>query len=518
MAVSNTNNTTNAPSFSYLQAKNKIGGLVSGMDINSVMEKLMKAESSQMEKLQQQKQKYEWKRDSYRDVNLKLSTFEKSAFTDYGLKSAWNAKTVSASNSSVSGVATATASGSLTISEAELATAGQKIVAMPTSTIDNSQITANSTMASMGVGQNGSFTIKAINEKGTYTEKTIEFKTTDKVSDVMSRINMSGVGVTALVSGNQLSLTANTEGTGAEGSINVTSDSEGVFQKLGLLSGNTGDVTAGATEGKNGYIVANGVKIEGTSNKYSISGYQLTINKQIQTTDVPSKITSTVDSSKVVDKVKAFVKSYNDLIADISKRTSEKKNISYQPLTEAQKSEMNEEEIVKWEEKAKAGLLRGDSSLNKVISNMRSTLSNFGSTGSGSTDMLSKIGITTSKTWSEGGKLELDEDKLLKALESDPEVVSRIFTDDSTTGSVGIIDKLRKTAQEAVNSIKKTAGSTESVSESTYSLGSSILSIDDKIDSWKDRLKRIEERYWSQFSTMETAVQKANSQSSIFAG
>ena len=92
-SVNNTTNTSTTSSYSYLQYKNKIGGLVSGMDVDSIMEKLMKAESAQMEKLQQQKQKYEWKRDAYREVNTALDSFQKGIFDNYGLKSSWNAKT-----------------------------------------------------------------------------------------------------------------------------------------------------------------------------------------------------------------------------------------------------------------------------------------------------------------------------------------------------------------------------------------------------------------------------------------
>lgn len=625
------NNTSTQSAFSYLQYKNKVSGLVSGMDIDSIMEKLMKAESAQMEKLQQQKQKYEWKRDAYRDVNTKLSTFEKNIFTDYGLKGSWNMKNVGVSNDSLSAIATASANGTLDITEAKLATAGQKVVTMggietatgklsdlnitstdgkfsfkvdngATQTISYSKddtiesftqklnasgafdavvkngelsikpkgnvttvdsegpysstfasklgftmtgssisgeakrtidtttsgatITADSTVSSLGLS-NGKFTIKAINEKGEYTTKEIAYKATDKISDVMTKINSSGVGVTAVVSGNQLSLTANTEGTGADGAINITSDNNGLFQKLGVLDGKTGDVTSGAgsKEGSSGYIVANGVKIEGKSNQYTVSGYQVTINKNINIgtdgnalkADDPNrvagtKVSSTTDTDKIVDKVKKFVDSYNELIADLGKQTSEKKKTGYAPLTDAQKSEMTKDEIEKWEAAAKEGLLKGDTTINRVLSDMRSTLSNY---GSGGEDMLAKIGITTSKSYKDNGKLEIDEDKLKAALSNDPDVVSRIFTGDGN-GNDGIVSKMRTTAQNAVKTIQKTAGSATSESEATYSLGKTIMSLDNKIDDWKDRLKGIEERYWKQFSAMENAIQKANSQSSIF--
>lgn len=615
-SVNNTTSASTTSSYSYLQYKNKIGGLVSGMDVDSIMEKLMKAESAQMEKLQQQKQKYEWKRDAYREVNTALDSFQKGIFDNYGLKSSWNAKTVSASSSAVSATATSAASGTLNISEAKMATAGSKVLTMGTTalselsltatngkfefevngekqsisyskdetidslvnklnatgaftadikagtsgnqtlnvtskenvklldssdaystafanklgllvkdgsvssgttsskSISSPAITADSSIASLGL-TDGTFKIKAINEKGEYTEREIKYSASDKISDVMSRINTSGVGVTAIVSGNKLSLTANIEGTASDGAINITADDNGLFQKLGVLSGNTGDLTTGigATEGTKGYIVANGVKIEGTSNKYTVSGYQLTINENITSSNAAAKISSTTDTDKIVDKVKEFVETYNGLIKDLNTRVSEKKKVGYDPLTDAQKAEMKDTEIEKWEKAAKEGLLKGDSTLNTVLSNMRTTLSTY---GNGSEDMLFKIGITTSKTYTDNGKLEIDEDKLRKALSDDPDIVSRIFTGDSSTGAEGIVSKLRTTAQSAVATIKDTAGSENSSSDITYTLGKTITSLDDKITDWKDRLKDIEERYWNQFSAMETAIQKANSQSSIF--
>ncbi|WP_010286846.1 flagellar filament capping protein FliD [Kurthia massiliensis] len=644
VTTNNTNSASSTPSFSYLQYKNKIGGLVSGMDIDSIMEKLMKAENAQKEKLQQQKQKYEWQRDAYREVNTKLKTFEENALTSYGLQSSWNAKTVTTSNSAVSATATASANGNLSIEKASLATAGKTIASLSnvvsssgkvsdlgvtstngkfsfsvdggdTQTIEYSKddtldslitklnntgvfeasiaegkitvktkegrnvnvndtdgpyssefakklgftvdassnslstsgsktiltqqgVTADTTLAQMGL-KDGSFKIKAISENGEYVTKEISYKATDKLSNVMNKINASGVGITAIVSGDKLSLTVNTEGAGKDnlGAMNVEEDVNGLFKKLGLLSGQTGDLTAGtataiASKGEDGSITVNGVEIKGTSNKYSISGYNLTINKSFDSTastnpDEVTKISATTDTDKIVDKVKEFVKSYNELIADITARTSEKKNTSYSPLTDAQKSEMTTDQITKWEDLAKKGLLKGDSTLNTVVSNMRQTLAEYNTytlSADGKdkiytknpTDVLYKIGITTSSTWSDGGKLEIDEDKLKKALTDDPDIVSRIFAGDSSNGKDGIIASLRKTAQNAVTTIKDKAGSETSSADNTYSLGKTISSLKTKIDDWTDRLKDIEERYWNQFSAMEKAIQKANSQTSIF--
>lgn len=600
--VNNMNNTSNTStsSYSYLQYKNKVTGLASGMDIDSLMEKLMKAESAQMEKLQQQKQKYEWKRDAYREVNTSLSAFEKGIFDNYGLSKNWAAKNVTSTSTAISATANSNAAGNLTITEATVATAGQKVssgatladlsfsatngtftykvdgqeksiaysktdtfdslakklnatgdfevtvtngsngASINTKLVKNIEATGNNlvflnklrltdgkattgpgnqlvsgklaftestTMSELGLTDGGEFTIKAINEQGKYTEKTIKYSATDKISNVMSRINGSGVGVTALAANGKLSLSANSTGTGAEGSIKISADGNKLFEKLGLA-----DATGKVAEGTNGSMVVNGVKMESTSNKYNVSGYTVNVTNNIAATDAPAKISSTTETKTIVDKVKEFITTYNGLIEDLNKRVSQKKNLSYQPLTDAQKAELKDDEIKKWEDKAKEGLLKSDATLNKVLSDMRSTLSNY---GSGSEDMLAKIGITTSKTWTDNGKLELDEGKLTKALEEDPNIVSRIFVGDKENNREGIVASLRTTAQNAVKDIEKTAGKASSA-EDSYTLGKNLKDVNTKIDDWKDRLKGIEERYWKQFAAMEAAIQKANSQSSIF--
>lgn len=639
------NDSASKVAYSYLQYKNKIGGLVSGMDIDSLMEKLMKAESAQMEKLQQQKQKYEWQRDAYREVNTTLSSFEKGIFDDYGKQSSWNAKTVSNSASDkINVTATANAAGNLNITSATLATAAtvtntyaqdinytatQKLSELGVTTTsgefkfttssgdetieyskddtvdsfitklngagidarvengklivstdmkvndtdsknfisnlgldlqtDNSlkmvdgkaasknlySMTNSSKISALGL-TDGTFKVVGLNSEGTdFVEKEISFKATDTVESVLNKINNSGVGITAVMSGSSISLTSNTAGEGIEGKVmGVTEDSQGVFKKLGFFSktssNNDGIFDTGDT-GKNGSLTVNGVTINQSSNTYNISGYKLEINQEIPAGS-NVKITSTNDVDTVIDKVKAFVETYNGLIKDLNAKVTQKKNVDYSPLTDAQKAEMTTDEITKWEEKAKAGLLKGDSNINAALSSMRQTLSAYNtytmvdkvdengnpvldSSGKqvkekkytpNNSDVLFKIGITTSTSYSDNGKLEINEDKLRKALEEDPDIVSRIFTGDSATGAEGVVSQLRTAAKNAVSNIEVTSGKATSTSEKSYSIGRTISDLSTKIDDWKDRLKDIEERYWKQFSAMETAIQKANSQSSIF--
>ncbi|MDC7286087.1 flagellar filament capping protein FliD, partial [Bifidobacterium thermophilum] len=79
---------------------------------------------------------------------------------------------------------------------------------------------------------------------------------------------------------------------------------------------------------------------------------------------------------------------------------------------------------------AKSGLLRSDQQLNGLLSKMRMDFYTPLSTSSSEYNQLAAIGITTTKNYLEGGKLEINEDKLKEALEKDPEGVFNLFAAD----------------------------------------------------------------------------------------
>lgn len=509
-SVNSTASSTAKTTYSYLQYKNKVGGLVSGMDIDSIMEKLMKAESAQMEKLQQQKQKYEWTRDAYREVNTNLSSFRDGLWNDFGTSDKWNTKTATSTSSAVSATATNSASGNLSIDVAHVATAASLTTTM------QSGVTSSTTM-----GTNGSFTMSSLKSDGTLDGGVkISYLATDTVDSVLQKINQT-TGVSAIVLGDQISFTNKNTGL-ATTSMKVTNDTNELFTKLGLTLDKNPDLTSIAgqytfdsqgtnfKQGTNADYTVNGIRQQPASNKFTVSGYEIELKDSTNST---ASISSTTDTDSLVNKVKSFIDTYNGLIKDLNTRASEKKNVDYPPLTDAQKSEMTEDQITKWETKAKAGLLKNDENINTTLYSMRTTLSQYGSK---SGDTLYKIGITTSKEWSDNGKLEVDEEKLRKAIEDDPNILTRIFNGNSATGEKGVIAELRSSANTAISNIEQTAGKATSTSDSSYSLGKMISGLDTKISDWKDRLKDIENRYWNQFSAMEQAIQKANSQASIF--
>lgn len=505
---------TNSTSFSYLSTTgNRFTGLASGMDIDSIVEKLMKAESAKMEKLQQQKQKYEWQRDAYRGINVKLEAFRTEAFDKYK-PSTFSTKSVSVSDSSkVSVTASSSAAGSLEISSVKLAKAARLKIDLKNSPADGS-----ATLKSLGLNADqGKLTFNVLQKDGSMKETEIEYQGTDTIDQLVSKINNSGAGLTAIFGNGQLSLSTSSTGAGTvdEGpSLQVLSDTGNLFESA--KDPNTGEIAA---NGVNAEYTVNGITKTSQTNSFSELGYSITLNKEFNETDGVVSISSTTDTQSVIDQVKSFVELYNGLIESMNTPIKERKDYNYQPLTDAQKAAMSEDEIKKWEEKAKQGTLRNDTAISSVVSNMRTALYSIGTDKDSKYNTLFNIGITTSAEYKDGGKLVIDEKKLKAAIEANPEVVSDLFTRSAgTNGSDdkgGLITQLREVAKTGIDTIAAKAGKEGAVANS-YTLGKTIISVEDRISTWKDKLKSIEERYFKQFSAMEAAIQKANSQSSLF--
>ncbi|KPB05643.1 flagellar filament capping protein FliD [Bacillus sp. CHD6a] len=99
----------------------RLTGFQSGLDINQMVSDLMKAQRMPMNKLTQQKQLLEWKRDDYRETNRLLNDFRNLSF-DMTLQRNYSQKNVTSSNDKVTATASSSASNvSYTLSDVTIA-------------------------------------------------------------------------------------------------------------------------------------------------------------------------------------------------------------------------------------------------------------------------------------------------------------------------------------------------------------------------------------------------------------
>ncbi|WP_373163185.1 flagellar filament capping protein FliD [Agathobaculum sp. Marseille-P7918] len=279
----------------------------------------------------------------------------------------------------------------------------------------------------------------------------------------------------------------------------------------------------------------NGVKTTLTSgtNTFDIDGFKVTANGTFEATNESERVTfdKKVDADKIVDAVKSFVEDYNKVLAEINEQYStqpDHKN-EYKPLTDDQKADMTEKQIEEYETKAKEGLLFGDNDLGGLSNGLRFVFSNLD---------LDAIGVSVSTSYSDKGKITLDETKLRSALASDPDAVAEAFTapleqkqvtnsdgttswvDDTSSG--GAMSRLKVQLDKYAATTGATKGILIEKAGSQYSpmallqntLQDKIDSYDDVIDTLTDQLNDKIDFYTSKFSKLEALIAQMNSQSS----
>ncbi len=292
----------------------------------------------------------------------------------------------------------------------------------------------------------------------------------------------------------------------------VTGLTEGQYIENGTLYNADGSVAG------SGYTYAeDGVAANATTASGILVGKDGSVQKFDGKADT---ITVSQDTDKMMDGIKEFVDEYNKLVKTLNDYLDEDASYrDYQPLTAAQKKEMSEREIELWEEKAKEGLLRRDSTIETFLQQMRTALYQKPSSGGYA---LYELGIETG-AWETKGQLTFTTDgeaKLRQMLETDPSGVMKLFTDKEEGLAVKLNDIINKTAKVSSGSpgtLVQIAGVKGAATDKDNSIYDQIKAIDDKIAALKRTYEAEKTRYWKQFNTMEQLISQMNSQSSYLA-
>ena len=361
--------------------------------------------------------------------------------------------------------------------------------------------------------------------------KTIEVNKDMTISEMMRAVNNSGAGVTMTYQSNSgtFSLTANNSGDGFKIDIQDTNGSlmASVFGADGSSTTYTTDVDGGTSvqdpdsgvvrignfvEGKDAIFEFDGVAMARNSNTISQDGLTMTFTN---TTDQAETLTVNRNTDQIVDGIKGFIEEYNALLDKINGLVdADAEYRDYAPLTDAQKKEMTEKEIEKWEEKAKTGLLRRDNVLESFLQSMRSVLYER---PADSAYALYDLGIDTGD-YTQKGKLFMDADgeaKLRAALESNPDEVAKLFTSEDGIGNKmnDILNGVASTSSGSPGTLVQIAGVKGGASEASSDYNQRLSEIEQKIKNLKNAYELEKNRYWSKFNAMEKLVSQMSSQS-----
>ncbi|PTR46442.1 flagellar hook-associated protein 2 [Geobacillus thermodenitrificans] len=482
----------------------RISGLASGMDIDQIVKDLMRAERMPLDKLYQKKQLLEWQRDDYRSMNTLLQGLDDYLFSNITLQSSMLKKTVSSSNESV---VTATAGSSA----ANVATTMQ-VNQVATSAVWLSDAGARVDKASFSIAADVTLTINVTNGDGTTKQAAITVKQGTTLDGVIAQLNSNlDLGVSAFYDEQTGRVSIMKKDTGAQASL-VLADQATVdfFAQLGFTNTAAGQELTGKTAGKDAQVTINGLTTTRSANTFTINGVTYTLKGTGAAT-----VSVATDVDAMFNAIKGFVDKYNDTIDKINAKLKEERYRDYPPLTDEQKEAMTEKQIELWEEKAKSGMLRGDSILSSALSKMRMNLYTKveGANIPSGFSQLAQIGITTSSNYLDGGKLIIDETKLREKIKENPDAVYQLFNQNGATDAEkGIARRLRDTIKDTIGKIEQKAGKTIWTNQQ-FAIGRDLNEIDEQIDRFEDRLQQIEDRYWRQFTAMEEAIQRANQQS-----
>ena len=378
------------------------------------------------------------------------------------------------------------------------------------------------------------------------------------INDILSKINSTtnaGVKATYVDATGQFMLVSSETGAGRE--ISLDSDLSKVLFGRGAKDENgkidvnkyieydgTNAKDAGVDEGKNAIICVsygNGVdvKMERASNTFDLEGLSVTVSGKFGGSfaadgtwqaDSAGGVTFTAkaDVDGIVERVKGFFEDFNKLAGDINKEITTRPDSSYGPLTDEQKKEMDETSIENWENRAKQGSLYGDSAMRDLSTDVQGIflklMNNVGF------EELKAMGITYSDDYGDGGTISFDESKFRAAVEKDSEAVGNVFTGGGKV-SKGLVDIMDETfTPYATRYSSKNGGGTgkgsygrlieiagsEKKPTSLFNnqLYREIEDIQDLIERLQSQLKSEQDRYISQFTTMESLLNQMNTQSS----
>lgn len=278
--------------------------------------------------------------------------------------------------------------------------------------------------------------------------------------------------------------------------------------------------TATRINGADSEIELNGAVFTSNTNNFNINGLTISVNGVTDPGETIS-ITTDTDVDGLYDKIKDFFTEYNSLINEMDSKYNASSAKGYEPLTDDEKDKMTDKEVEKWEEKVKSALLRRDSTLNSVSNGVKNAFTKSYEVN-GKMYSLSSFGIKTGGYFltgeNEKSAYHIDgdeddtsvsgnEDKLRKALSSDPDTFMSFFTQLTSGVYTELSNRMKGTTLRSAYTVYN-----DKQMKTEYN------DYKKKISDWEEKIENYETRYRKQFTAMEKALASLNSNSSQLSG
>ena len=498
----------------------RITGMNSGLDTESIITALTSTKKTKLQNFQGDQKKLSWKQDKLKELNKKVVSFYNGALSSMRFSNAYTKKTTSASNSNAVSIVTAenAMNSTQTLDITELAKAsyltGNEVK------VNGESAKASTSISDLGINPGDQIKFQIGDDKNDILA--VDIAQGDTISSILSKLK----GASSSVSGTKLDFNYDekngrfyvaSQKEGAKAAFHIK-DATNAMQKLGLtLSGDSEENSSNYVAGTSAKIKLNGVEYTSENNVFEING--LTITAKEKATGVT--LSTQQDTSGIYDNVKKLIKEYNDLMKEFATLYNADPAKKYSMLTDEQKEELSDKEVEEWENKIKDGLLSRDENIGNLRNSMKDIMiKSFDVTlkdGTSSKLSLASFGISTGSYFNteenERDVFHIDGDPddsttsgntdLLKAaISSDPGMVQSFFTELSKSLYSRMGDLMKGTQYSSAYTIYE-----DKLMASQYSAYST------KISNAQKALEAAQDKYYKQFSTMETTLSKINSAS-----
>lgn len=549
----------------------RLPGLATGMDTETMVKEMLTGEQNKIDKAKQKEQTLKWQQEIYREVINDVKSFNDKYFSFTSkdsilISSAWNTLKINSSNSNVI-TATGTPGANQVDYKFDVKKLAQPPRAESSTSLNGKTIKKDSNLKDLGLSGETTFVIRygdgenevsksiTIRTKDTYKKEIVPIQQVDAdgkpmvdadgkpvyvqkvdvdgnpmvdadgnpvyetkeidvldqpadtIETLVKKINNSTSGeVKASYSEMTGKFTIESPKTGSDSSLKIVSE-DGTIE-----SGSLDFLGFGATSfiGTNSEVLVTSGSfsktLEEQSNSFTIDGIKYNVHAE-----GASELTSKQDVQSVVDKMKAFVEDYNKIMEKVYDTLIQKPNRDYPPLTESQKKDMDEDEIKKWEEKAKKGLLRNDSDMRKFMDDMQKSI--FGD----NMQILNEMGLKSHENYNKRGQISLDETKFIKALENNSDKVYDMLA----KGSSSVMENMKSTIGKYVGNsssiFAKKAGLDKTASATNNFYSEQLKKQADAIKELQRKMNNKENDLYKKFGLLESNMNKFNSQMNYFA-
>jgi len=449
-----------------------VGGIVTGLDTQSIVDALVQVERLPIDRLQNRQSGFQNKISALQELNTLLSSLQTDVQALKDTTNPFLGRVATSLNAEVATVRVTDDSplGSYSLEVTSLSKA-QTLATVAGRIADTDTTAIGTGTLSIGIGAKTPVEIVVDSSNNTLV-------------GIRDAINLANTGVTASIvndgtaSPYRLVITSDSPGTDHAITLAVTGDGDGSDADDAGLSQLTSAHLAEVQAATDAQLSVNGIAVISSSNTVTDAIPGATLELTGTTSGSPVEVTIKESSSQVETALASFVDNYNKIVSFASQQNNLRS----------------------------PGPLAGDFTLRSVSSRLSSLVLSFGAHGQTAIRALSDIGVRMG----DGGKLQFDPSIFRDAIREDANAVEQFLRGDGDDVG-GVFEDFFKAVEGFTDPISG------AIHGRTDGLNANIKRINQQIDLAEVRLSAFEKRITTQFTNLELLMNDLQTQGTALA-